>query len=227
MRCRPRGRRSPASRSAPPSTASPVARSGRSPGWRSAPRSGSRTSATIVISIVLAFAFGYALTSLPLLRAGLVLAAVIPIALASDTLSIATMEVVDNLDHRRDPRRHRSRARRHPVLGQPRLLPGRRRRRRRPVNRWLIPAARATSRSTKRGSTVARRSGSWRSSPPLPVSSGPRCWSRKRSAELLVLERLEDVEARGAAGGRDRGDHAGDRGEDQKRDQGRRSGRRG
>ena len=52
---------------------------------------------TIVISIVLAFAFGYSLTSLPLLRAGLALAAVIPIALASDTLSIATMEVVDNL----------------------------------------------------------------------------------------------------------------------------------
>ncbi len=52
---------------------------------------------TIVISIVLAFAFGYSLTSLPLLRAGLVLAAVIPIALASDTFSIATMEVVDNL----------------------------------------------------------------------------------------------------------------------------------
>ena len=52
---------------------------------------------TIVISIVLAFAFGYSLTSLPLLRAGLALAAVIPIALASDTFSIATMEVVDNL----------------------------------------------------------------------------------------------------------------------------------
>lgn len=53
--------------------------------------------ATIVIAIVLAFVFGYSLTSLPLLRAGLVLSAVIPIALASDTLSIATMEVVDNL----------------------------------------------------------------------------------------------------------------------------------
>jgi len=51
---------------------------------------------TVVLSIVLAFAFGYGLTSLPLLRAGLVLSAVIPIALASDTLSIATMEVVDN-----------------------------------------------------------------------------------------------------------------------------------
>ena len=37
------------------------------------------------------------LTSLPLLRAGLALGAVIPIALASDTLSIATMEVVDNV----------------------------------------------------------------------------------------------------------------------------------
>jgi hypothetical protein len=51
---------------------------------------------TVVISIVLAFFFGYGLTSLPLLRAGLALAVVVPIALASDTLSIATMEVVDN-----------------------------------------------------------------------------------------------------------------------------------
>ncbi len=52
---------------------------------------------TVVLSIALAFLFGYALTSLPLLRAGMALAVVIPIALASDTLSIATMEVVDNL----------------------------------------------------------------------------------------------------------------------------------
>lgn len=52
---------------------------------------------TVVLAIALAFLFGYGLTSLPLLRAGLVLSAVIPIALASDTLSIATMEVVDNL----------------------------------------------------------------------------------------------------------------------------------
>lgn len=51
---------------------------------------------TVVLSIALAFIFGYSLTSLPLLRSGLVLAAVIPIAFASDTLSIATMEVVDN-----------------------------------------------------------------------------------------------------------------------------------
>src|SRR6201989_2389069 len=51
---------------------------------------------TVVLSIALAFVLGYTLTSLPLLRAGLALAAVIPIALASDTLSIATMEIVDN-----------------------------------------------------------------------------------------------------------------------------------
>jgi hypothetical protein len=51
---------------------------------------------TVVLSVALAFLFGYGLTSLPLLRAGLVLSAVIPIALASDTLSIATMEIVDN-----------------------------------------------------------------------------------------------------------------------------------
>jgi hypothetical protein len=53
--------------------------------------------ATIVLAVILAFVFGYSLTSLPLLRAGLALGAVVPIALASDTLSIGTMEVVDNL----------------------------------------------------------------------------------------------------------------------------------
>jgi hypothetical protein len=52
--------------------------------------------ATVVLSIALAFVFGYGLTSLPLLRAGFALAAVVPIAFASDTLSIGTMEVVDN-----------------------------------------------------------------------------------------------------------------------------------
>ena len=51
---------------------------------------------TIALAVALAFTFGYALTSLPLLRAGLALSVVVPIALASDTLSIATMEVVDN-----------------------------------------------------------------------------------------------------------------------------------
>jgi hypothetical protein len=51
---------------------------------------------TVMISIALAFFFGYTLTSMPLLRSGMALAAVIPIALASDTVSIAIMEVVDN-----------------------------------------------------------------------------------------------------------------------------------
>ena len=51
---------------------------------------------TVVLSVVLAFAFGYGLTSLPLLRAGLPLRRVIGVALAADTLSIATMEIIDN-----------------------------------------------------------------------------------------------------------------------------------
>jgi hypothetical protein len=51
---------------------------------------------TIALAIALAFLFGYSLTSWPLLRAGLALGAVIPIALATDTLSIAVMEIVDN-----------------------------------------------------------------------------------------------------------------------------------
>ena len=51
---------------------------------------------TVALSVALAFVFGYSLTSLPLLRAGFAIAAIVPIALASDTLSIAVMEVVDN-----------------------------------------------------------------------------------------------------------------------------------
>jgi hypothetical protein len=51
---------------------------------------------TIALAVALAFLFGYTLTSFPLLRAGLALGAVIPIALASDTFSIAVMEIVDN-----------------------------------------------------------------------------------------------------------------------------------
>jgi hypothetical protein len=51
---------------------------------------------TVALAVALAFLFGYSLTSLPLLRAGLSLGAVVPIALASDTVSIAIMEVVDN-----------------------------------------------------------------------------------------------------------------------------------
>ena len=51
---------------------------------------------TIALAVALAFFFGYALTSLPLLRSGLALGAVVPIALAADTISIAVMEIVDN-----------------------------------------------------------------------------------------------------------------------------------
>ena len=53
--------------------------------------------ASIVLSIVLAFVFGYTLTSLPLLRAGMPFRQVAPLAFASDTASITTMEIVDNL----------------------------------------------------------------------------------------------------------------------------------
>ena len=52
---------------------------------------------TIVLAIVLAFFFGYSLTMLPLLRARLALSAALPLAFASDTLSITVMEIVDNL----------------------------------------------------------------------------------------------------------------------------------
>src|SRR5829696_8671971 len=53
--------------------------------------------ATIVLAVVLAFFFGYLLTMLPLLRSGLALGTVLPLAFASDTLSITVMEIVDNL----------------------------------------------------------------------------------------------------------------------------------
>jgi len=58
---------------------------------------GFSTLGTVALAVALAFLFGYALTSLPLLRAGLAVGAVLPIALASDTLSIAVMEIVDNV----------------------------------------------------------------------------------------------------------------------------------
>ena len=51
---------------------------------------------TIALAVALAFLFGYSLTSLPLLRSGMALGAVIPVALASDTISITIMEIVDN-----------------------------------------------------------------------------------------------------------------------------------
>jgi Domain of unknown function (DUF4396) len=52
--------------------------------------------ASIALAIVLAFFFGYLLTLVPLIRAGTALAAALGIALVADTLSIATMELVDN-----------------------------------------------------------------------------------------------------------------------------------
>jgi Domain of unknown function (DUF4396) len=52
--------------------------------------------ASIVLAVALAFVFGYSLTSLPLVRAQLPFAAIVPIALAADTVSIAIMELIDN-----------------------------------------------------------------------------------------------------------------------------------
>lgn len=53
--------------------------------------------ASIALSIFLAFVFGYTLTTLPLLRSGLTLRGALPLAFASDTLSITTMEIMDSL----------------------------------------------------------------------------------------------------------------------------------
>ncbi|MDP3760028.1 MAG: DUF4396 domain-containing protein [Ramlibacter sp.] len=52
---------------------------------------------TILLAVVLAFAFGYAFTMAPLLRAGIPIRRAARLALAADTVSIAIMEIVDNL----------------------------------------------------------------------------------------------------------------------------------
>jgi hypothetical protein len=57
-------------------------------GWDDAP--------TILLSVILAFVFGYSLTLRPLLASGLAFAAAARLALAADTLSITVMEIVDN-----------------------------------------------------------------------------------------------------------------------------------
>jgi hypothetical protein len=57
-------------------------------GWTNAP--------TIGLAVLLAFFFGYAFTMVPLLKAGLAFGAVLKLALASDTVSILIMEIVDN-----------------------------------------------------------------------------------------------------------------------------------
>jgi hypothetical protein len=51
---------------------------------------------SILIAIVLAFFFGYSLAMRPLLRAGLGLSAAIGAAVATDTISIVVMELIDN-----------------------------------------------------------------------------------------------------------------------------------
>ena len=57
---------------------------------------GMSNAATIVLSIALAFVFGYALTMRGVLSSGVGLNAALKIALAADTVSIAVMEIVDN-----------------------------------------------------------------------------------------------------------------------------------
>lgn len=57
-------------------------------GWSNGP--------SIALAIVLAFFFGYSLTVAPVLRSGLTLRQAVQVALAADTLSILTMELVDN-----------------------------------------------------------------------------------------------------------------------------------
>jgi glucan phosphoethanolaminetransferase (alkaline phosphatase superfamily) len=52
---------------------------------------------TIILAITLAFVFGFGLSTLPLLKAGIGFTAALSVVAAADTLSITTMELVDNL----------------------------------------------------------------------------------------------------------------------------------
>jgi len=52
--------------------------------------------ASIAIAVGLAYVFGFSLTALPLVRAGLAAGAVVTTALAADTVSITIMEAIDN-----------------------------------------------------------------------------------------------------------------------------------
>ena len=61
---------------------------GTSLGWSTWP--------TVILSVALAFLFGYSLTIRPVLKAGVAFGAAISVALAADTLSITVMEIVDN-----------------------------------------------------------------------------------------------------------------------------------
>ena len=51
---------------------------------------------TVALAVGLAFFFGYLLAMRPVLRSGMTLRAAIPVVLAADTVSITTMELVDN-----------------------------------------------------------------------------------------------------------------------------------
>ncbi|MGL5816903.1 MAG: DUF4396 domain-containing protein [Phycicoccus sp.] len=51
---------------------------------------------TVALAVALAFFFGYLLSLVPVVRAGVALGAALTVVLAADTLSIATMEIVDN-----------------------------------------------------------------------------------------------------------------------------------
>jgi hypothetical protein len=57
---------------------------------------GMGTGSTIALAIVLAFIFGYLLTMIPLLRAGIGFRSALKLAFAADTASITIMEIVDN-----------------------------------------------------------------------------------------------------------------------------------
>jgi len=54
------------------------------------------TGLTILLAVFLAFVFGFTLSAIPLLKTGMAFFAVMPIVFTADTLSIATMEIVDN-----------------------------------------------------------------------------------------------------------------------------------
>lgn len=53
--------------------------------------------ASIALAVALAYVFGFGLTALPLVRAGLAAGVVVSTALAADTVSITIMEVIDNV----------------------------------------------------------------------------------------------------------------------------------
>jgi preprotein translocase subunit SecG len=57
---------------------------------------GLSTGWTIALAVSLAFLFGYTLSTFPLVKTGLGVGAALSVVFAADTLSIATMELVDN-----------------------------------------------------------------------------------------------------------------------------------